>query len=470
MDKKNPIDQWLKQSFEQTPPGDKEALWAKVSASLDNKKKKHFGMWWLFGTAAVIAALALLYTNLNSNRLHEGETTIVEQEVQTDASDPSTNAKDPQTTDIAQNEISHDSDNINTTNSENSGKPNDAANEDKGRIDNAVKGKEKEEETTPNSVNFNSPEPKKNIELPEPVKMDGSNSPTNTIATEWFVKPMQPKIATSSLNYNLPNPLAITPFDIRSYDKKDPTKTIVLNNPWTIGINAGFSPTHEKISIANNGLPYVHKSYLNLREQGEKMMFNAQLELYFRKNIGNFFVQTGFSQLNRGFIQNYQYEINEIPITSALGGNTADANGRFPLDDQTPYLIDLTPEKISYQGKRTSSFIEIPLNMGYTFNTGKLLISPSIGAGINFTQQSGGTTIDYQYLTLIPHQNIFKINNTGYSFNSSVMVEYPLGKNIFLQAQPFYHRFLKSNTDVINQKPISYGLNIGLNLKLQNNE
>ncbi len=477
MDQKNPIDQWLKQSFKQTPPSEKEAIWAKVSASLDKKKKKRFGMWWLFGAAALVGVFTIAYLNL-SDRNNPSVDHPQQIENTKDIPNLDSKSQDESNVDyaVAQNTTKAESlnedakTNANVNNSEldhtssnnNSNKGSNSKSDDLSQEDN-TKPLEQGDRNNPTDQKSQDVEP-------NTVNPHQTQTRNTVIALQWFTSPIKPEANNVTLDHFLPNLVGIDPFDINSYDKKDPVKEIVLNNPWSIGFNAGFSPSQEKVSIDNKGLPFVHKSYLKLREQGERMMMNAQFELYVRKNFGNFFIQTGFSQLNRGFIQNYQYEINEIPITSALGGNTPDANGRFPLDDQTPYLVDLTPETINYQGRRTSRFTEIPLNLGYTFNTGKVLISPSFGAGLNFTQQSGGTTIDYQYLTLIPHKDLFKVNKTGYSFNSSVMIEYPLGKNIFVQVQPFYHRFLKSNTEVINQKPISYGLNIGLNLKLQNNE
>jgi len=484
VDHKNPIDNWLKQSFEQTPSGDQGALWAKVSASLEQKKKKRFGFWWFMGGAAILGAVVVYFTTAHINPTPKQETPTISNTDkntatnETLASDKTTTYK-PESDAISAAKEESDLNKSSLKEGQNVDHSDLAQNNP--RTNNGSK-KVAEQGTEENlktryqriSQDQGTGTHNSNPDNPSPNKGKTETPMTNNsdlIKWKWLAIQIKPTLISTNYNKQSADLLNFIPFDLAILKGKEniDKPSIVLNNPWTIGLSVGVSPSKERISIASNSTPYVHKNYLNLRSAGERMMFNSQFEFYVRKNIGNFFIQSGYSSMKRGFIQDYQYEINEIPITTQIN-TTADANGRFPLDDQTPYLVDPTPEKVNYQGKRTSSFTEVPLNLGYTFNTGKLLISPSLGAGINFTQQSGGNTIDYQLLTIVEHSKLFKTNNTGYSFNSSLLIEYPLGKNLFLQAQPFYHQFLTGATEVITQKPISYGLNIGINLKLQNNE
>jgi hypothetical protein len=70
LDHKNPIDNWLKQSFDQqVPPGsinrdDMAPLWDRVSQSLESKKKR-FAYWWIFAAVAIgaLITVGVIYTS-----------------------------------------------------------------------------------------------------------------------------------------------------------------------------------------------------------------------------------------------------------------------------------------------------------------------------------------------------------------------------------------------------------------------
>lgn len=463
MDNKNPIDQWLKHSFDQELPGDMAPLWDRINQSLE-KKKKRFAYGWIFaaiivGALIIIGVLATLSPSKTKDNYHEVVSDVSSKEHATkEAQEVPIN---PKTTEVITS--------IETAKKATNKKLDGTETEAK----NAVKTNE---EVYSNKVQEGSKFGKNNLSDGVSTNKKEVNSIVKSTAPYiWFSKPIKPTAINSGLVFNEDLSLSLFPtitLDLGAmYPTKDKYGPILPKNPWSIGLNLGLTPTKQFLSIAAKDMPYVHKNYLTLRKQGEKAVVTSQFEVYFRKNIGHLFLQTGYSFFKTGYTQNYNYQINEIAITSQLNGNQPDANGRYPLDDQTPYIMDPTPETVTYQGKRINSFSEIPLNIGYTFKLDKFVFTPTLGAGINFTKQIGGTTIDYQNLKLIDFNNLFQsVATTNYSWNVGFIAEYPITKNIYIQAQPFYRKFITGSTNVVQSNPMNYGLNLGLNLKLHNNE
>jgi hypothetical protein len=399
MKEKNSIDQWLKQSFEQDAPGNPEALWKSIAPSLPTKSNKRVLAWWL-GAAILTLALGivlLLNTKTNNSIADSSKTTHLN--------------------------ISKHSNSDKTKSSENNGL-NKAT--DQKTIENKTKVQEKTAITASNSKNSLKPSPDKSftskskLHTPNAEKSvskrnklgaekENTNSATTKNTNNIFLVmnsvPRKPVANHLSLSENTIG----FPILVPEYTYTKPHKNNHLSSPssWTFGFNAGLNPSFVNSVIQDGLKPYVHQNFLKRKNEGETSLFTGGFELYARKHFGSFFIESGIARYQMGYNQNYNYNIDLIPITSALFGNQPDANGRYPLDDQTPYLIDPTPESISYSNKVSIGVTEIPLRLGYQFETGRWLFSPSIGAAMGFSGTVNAKTIDYQTLKLIDYNEFF---------------------------------------------------------------
>lgn len=461
MKENHSIDQWLRKSAEQDAPGNPEALWESIAPSLPTKSNKRVLAWWL-GAAVLtmgIGVFTLLQLKTPSSptdkELKNSSQIVLEDasqssnfhensEIRSDKSaakpteniEPSNNLQLAQKQKLQSKELSNNSSQSKGLN-----------NGSKGNITDDTNKATKEK-----NVNKLSPDDN----LVDKIK-----------AKEEFIdlesKARAPKPNYSHLFATWPDPQSES--HITFGDSKG--KSINVPSSWTFGLNAGINPSFIASSIQNGFSQYVHQDYLKIRSNGESALFTGGFEVFVRKHFNQFFIETGLSRYQRGFNQNYNYAIDLIPIINALPGTIPDANGRYPIDDQTPYIKDPNPEVITYQNKVNISVTEIPLRMGYQWNLGNFRISPSLGVGYMFSNQNQAQTIDYQTLKLVDYNELFtQLDQTGWNAYTSLNIERAITKQLFIQAQTFYQRQLGTSSQVINTRNIAYGINLGINFKI----
>lgn len=461
MKENHSIDQWLRKSAEQDAPGNPEALWESIAPSLPTKSNKRVLAWWL-GAAALTMGMGvfILLQQKTPSSLTDKELKNSGQMVLKDA---------PQSSDFQENsEIRSDKNAVKPK--ENIEPSNDFQQTQK----QALQSKELSNNSSQSKGLNNRSEGKINDDTNMAIKDRSAKELSTDVhlvdhkkAKEEFIDfesaARVPKSNYSQLFATWPNPLSES--HITFGDSKD--KSINVPSSWTFGLNAGINPSFIASSIQNGFSQYVHQDYLKIRSNGESALFTGGFEVFVRKHFNQFFIETGLSKYQRGFNQNYNYAIDLIPIINALPGTIPDANGRYPIDDQTPYIKDPNPEVITYQNKVNISVTEIPLRMGYQWNLGNFKIGPSLGVGYMFSNQNQAQTIDYQTLKLVDYNELFtQLDQSGWNAYTSLNIERAITKQLYIQAQTYYQRQLGTSSQVINTRNIAYGINLGINFKI----
>jgi len=459
--KKQHIDQWLKQSSMQVTDLPKAPVWDKIEATLDKNKRKKVWLWWavasLFFVVAVGSIGYYVFVNkqLNINKI---ENRFVKDENNQQSNQTQSNdSKIPQSNSI-------DIENNSTENSDGSRVKKDEV----GRINTA--NNNPGSSSTPKNINAKS----NNINDSGSDEINLVKEDKNKLNEDRLVnyeplvfKNRKPNLLNNNIGLEDLKISILPTVAIENMGKMKATLN-KNSNIITFGLSAGFAPIKNNLSIDLNALRYVHMDYLGLRKTGETTNLNFSYGAYLRKDIRRFTFQLGFSYLTQGYHQNYDYLISKIPITNQFG-TTPDKNGKYPLDEQTPYLTSRNPKNVTYSGNVINTNIDIPLNIGYKVIANKNWnLIPNIGMGLNIMQQSGATnTIDYQNLKLVNYNDLFVQKKQAYTFNAGIMIERRIYKSLNLTIQPYYHQFLSSNTYVVAQKTQQYGINLGLNLKWQ---
>lgn len=462
MKEKNSIDKWLESSFEQTAPVNPDALWESIAPSLPSKSNKRVLAWWLGAAIFTLGlGIALLLTSSQDSSIKPLENNTALNK---------TNQKkieSPKNANIQKDQKTSTTDNINN-NPVDQKAENQKLNANKSNSISVVENKNTSQETHSKSRKKNLlNNTNKGINKGKEKDLPKDAKPTETQLIQFYS--IARKISPSSNDLKeiiFGNLVTVPPFVTTTNTNKGDNNNNSFSS-WTFGFSSGLNPSNIKSVIEDGLQPYVHQNYLKRKNEGESALFSGGFELYIRKHFKSFFIESGISRYQIGYNQNYNYDINLIPITSALFGNQPDANGRYPLDDQTPYIQASNPERISYSNKVSIGVTEIPLRLGYEIKLGKWQISPSFGAAYSFSNAFNAKTIDYQTLELIDFNELYLNSNTNIiSGFTSLNIEYNLAKNLFIQAQPYYQKQLNNSSEVIQNKAIMYGINVGLNFKI----
>jgi len=444
LNKKQHIDTWLNQSLENVPKQDFGAMWDRIDKKLDaNKSKKRIVIWW---SSAVVF---LLFGILSSCLYQLKQETTLKNKSTTEAISKITPKLD--------SKIEIEKEFLKSSNQNN-------------RIQELVKIDSKKISDSQKRILINN---KANKQKLNKQKFDRQKTATAIIDNKYSTILENINIKNKfSLNQTTITELAIQNYSL--FNEIPIPMLIILRKPrpfnnevLTFGVYAGAAPFNTNTKISTNGMAYVHKDYLSIRKSSETPIATINYGAYIRKNLRHFNIQLGVNYFQRDIQQNYNYKISEIPITNAFN-TQKDANGKFPLDLYTPYLPVSNPRMVNYQGTYKTTFLEIPLNIGYLIACPKkITLIPSIGVGINFAQlNSNNMSIDYQNLRLNNFGNIFSSTKTqNYSFNASLSLEKPIYNQLSLTIQPFYQQFMLSKVSVVSEKSFGYGVNAGLNFK-----
>ena len=223
-----------------------------------------------------------------------------------------------------------------------------------------------------------------------------------------------------------------------------------------------------------NGINEKAQNYISRRDSAEslRLAYSAlmRINLFVTKNI---FIHTGisFSQRQEKFSIAYKWESHEDYIDSTKFVTYIDpfeGNIIYKTYDTLDYV---TTHKDTITHDVRMTFIAIPAMIGYKWLGKRSGIALQAGVICNLLFKQKGTIADYNYSAndvSNNNKNPFK-KRAGLSLAAGISTNYRLNDKLDLLIEPHSSYILKSITNAdypVQQKLFTYGLNIGLRLKL----
>ena len=215
-------------------------------------------------------------------------------------------------------------------------------------------------------------------------------------------------------------------------------------------------------------------NYISRRDSAEslRLAYSAlmRINLFVTKNI---FIHTGisFSQRQEKFSIAYKWQSHEDYIDSTKFVTYIDpfeGNIIYKTYDTLDYV---TTHKDTITHDVRMTFIAIPAMIGYKWLGKRSGIALQAGVIYNLLFKQKGTVANYNYAAndvSNNNQNPFK-KRAGLSLSAGISTNYRLNDKLDLLIEPHSSYILKSITNAdypVQQKLFTYGLNIGLRLKL----
>lgn len=225
--------------------------------------------------------------------------------------------------------------------------------------------------------------------------------------------------------------------------------------------------------ILTGSNPQVN-NYIARRDSAEKMRlaYSAlmRMNLFINRNV---FINTGisFSQRKEKFSILHQWQTNEEYIDSSKFVTYVDpfeGNIIYKTYD-TLNSVRTTKETVNHQ--LVMSFVDIPAMIGYKWLGKRTGIAIQGGVIFNLIFKQKGTFADINYSAndvKTDNQNPFE-SHAGLSLAGGITTNYKLGEQLDLIVEPHSRYILKPVTNAaypLQQKVFTYGVNIGLRLKL----
>lgn len=261
------------------------------------------------------------------------------------------------------------------------------------------------------------------------------------------------------LNTENTNTLLFGYFYPQTFDKK-----IVQEQKWFSNIDAGLGIglVSKSLIAKDAGFEY----YKTKRKETEKFLesFSAACK-YQLKHKSGFFLISGieYLQIDEKFVDLDSVDLAKkqdgiIKIVTDNSGNTTELRGQKDVVEHHVW------DKNIYN---YYSFIEIPLEIGYTFNVKKISYEISTGISYNIAFFKKGQVLGLYGYPVALNKDFYKVNS-GMSLISAAKVIFPY-KNMRLFAEPTFRYNIDeitNSTYPLSHKNYIYGLRFGLRLKI----
>jgi len=237
-------------------------------------------------------------------------------------------------------------------------------------------------------------------------------------------------------------------------------------NRFMVTVFGGFGYSIPAISGFNN-------DYTNYRNNHEfdKPGWSAGVDLRYRVKKWAFGIGLNLSRYNR--YRDYKYTFNEYdPDKSYFDYDTT-----FVWIYDAPVLgkpmvksIDSTWVEVysditnDYSGYNYISYFEIPLFIGYRFQTGRLAIEPGMGFSVGFLTGSY-YKIPLESINSIEPVEVSNMNKIMLNYFASVTFNYKISRKFSITFQPVYKQNLKSvfgSNFPVTEKYKTFGVNLGI--------
>ena len=215
-------------------------------------------------------------------------------------------------------------------------------------------------------------------------------------------------------------------------------------------------------------------NYISRRDSAEKMQISysalMRINLFINRNI---FINTGisFSQRKEKFSIEHRWQTHEDYIDSSKFITIID-----PFEGNTIYktydtLDYVRTNKETLNHNLTMTFLDIPAMIGYKWLGKRSGIAVQGGVIFNLLFKQKGSIADFNYTAndvAQPDQNPFN-TTAGLSLAGGISTNHKLTDKLDLMIEPHTRYTLKpinNSSYPLQQKLFSYGLNVGLRLKL----
>jgi len=239
-----------------------------------------------------------------------------------------------------------------------------------------------------------------------------------------------------------------------------------------IAIDALFSPEIAGRNLTGSNQTVMN--YISRRDSAETMRlaYSAlmRMNLFINRNV---FINTGisYSQRKEKFSILHQWQKNEEYIDSSKFVTYVDpfeGNIIYKTYDTLNYVRSYK-DSISHQ--LVMSFVDIPVMIGYKWLGKRSGIAIQGGVIFNMIFKQRGTMANFNYTANDVNtntQNPFN-SHAGLSLAGGITTNHKLGNKLDLIIEPHTRYTLRSITNsnyALQQKLFTYGLNVGLRLKL----
>ncbi len=204
-----------------------------------------------------------------------------------------------------------------------------------------------------------------------------------------------------------------------------------------------MAPTYNMPSLEyHNTKAQTHKEFAQAIDNAVKPGWglDAGFELRYRiyKNLR---ISTGFTYREIVTQNNYNFEVNEIPVIDSASGNIL------------AYISTSQPDQRTESSSNMYTFLNIPLSLYYEKPIGrKWTLTGEVINNISFLLNQSGYGINPTTLELDKSEENF-FNKTTNSYQLRLGLRYKLTENFYLALEPAYR---KSYQDFISDESVSW--------------
>jgi hypothetical protein len=272
-------------------------------------------------------------------------------------------------------------------------------------------------------------------------------------------------IANTDVRDSLQNEKLTTAIEVADSSPVNPTiKKIAadtnFSKGWLVGISITPQFAFRNFAMNSSKTSIAHKNYQSIRNGQDKPMPSFAVNLYAECKISaSLGFQTGVSYTQGGYLADYNYKVNEIPVRDSA---THAILGYVQVNDSTG---------IRLSSRQSFSYLEIPFLVGYSFQAApKYRVGIRLGGSIQKLQLVNATIIDPEALSLTKistkNQAVRSIN---YSYQLALGLYYAVKPKFYIMAEPVFKRSIKplmNNNSLSRETLLSYGINLGIMYKL----
>jgi hypothetical protein len=215
-------------------------------------------------------------------------------------------------------------------------------------------------------------------------------------------------------------------------------------------------------------------NYISRRDSAEKMQISysalMRINLFINRNI---FINTGisFSQRKEKFSIEHKWQTHEDYIDSSKFITIIDPFAGSTIYKTYDTLDYVRTNKEILNHNLTMTFVDVPAMIGYKWLGKRSGIAVQGGVIFNLLFKQKGSIADFNYTAndvAQPNQNPFN-TTAGISLAGGISTNHKLTDKLDLMIEPHTRYTLKpinNSSYPLQQKLFSYGLNVGLRLKL----